>query len=112
MALSKEQEVWLKKMKTDYELFLNVPYELKTEEFCLIAVQEYGRALYYVPPAMKTEALCLAAVQKNGNALKYVPEVLKTKSVCLAAARQNIKAFKFVPENLRDEVLRGIKKEK
>ena len=85
--------------------FLKIPEKIKTEKFCLAAVQQIGRALEYVPEALRTKAVCLAAVQHYGQALQYVPEALKTEAVCLAAVQQDGYALEYVPEALKTEAM-------
>jgi hypothetical protein len=62
-----------------------------------------------VPELVKTEEFCLAAVQQNGSDLKYVPNALRTEAICLAAVQKNGAAFEFVQENLRVKVEAALK---
>jgi hypothetical protein len=83
-----------------------VPEDLKTQELCLVAVQDFGRTLDFVPEAFKTPELCLAAVQQDVRALQYVPDELKTAKLCLAAIQAQAKdrstfwisKLEFVPD--------------
>jgi hypothetical protein len=67
----------------------------------LAAVQNYGRALYYVPKPLRTPELCWEAVRQNSWALKDVPEPLRTPELCLEAVRQTGWALQRVPHALR-----------
>jgi len=75
-------------MKLSASTFKDIPENLKTPEWCLMAVKKNGNNLKYVPENLKTEEMCLIAVKANSFNLKYVPENLKTeeaKWLCLAA---------------------------
>jgi len=50
-----------------------VPEKFRTEELCLEAVKQDGRALLYVPKKFWTAELCMMAVKKNEFALEYMP---------------------------------------
>ncbi len=58
---------------------------MQTEEICLAAVQQDGRALEYVTPKAQTEEIWLVAVRKSGHALQYVRSDLQTESMCIIA---------------------------
>ena len=78
-----------------------VPSELKTSEFYLEAVRQWGHALKYVPENLKTPELCLAAVQNDGLALRFLFDELKTPKLCRIAVQQNNHARQFLPDALK-----------
>jgi len=82
-----------------------VPEDLKTEEICLAAVQLSSSALEYVPGHMQTEEILLAVVQDDGCSLEYVPKHLKTEAICLAAVQNDGYALEYVPKHLRTEAI-------
>jgi len=65
MALSKEQEEWLKKIPGYYYSEKNkakvkeIPAELLTEEFCVAAVHQTTWLMEFLPDVAKTEAVYL-----------------------------------------------------
>jgi len=61
-------------------------------EFCLAAVRQSGKALYYI--VKQTRELCLEAIKKNAYALKYVKH--QTEELCLAAVRRDGFALQYV----------------
>jgi hypothetical protein len=122
-------DFWLRKIKKDPKLFMDVPEEQKSAEFCFAAVKKNGLTFEYVPDSLKTAALCLAAVKSlhswfhcvsdlqkteavclsavkdHGFILEYVPKSLRTESVCLAAVKDCDYALEFVPESLKNKVI-------
>jgi len=50
-----------------------------SEEFCHLAVSNYGKALEFVPDKYKTKELFFEAVKQNGHALKFVDVSMLTK---------------------------------
>lgn len=57
-----------------------------------------------------TEDICLAAVQQNGKALKYVED--KTLEICLAAVTQNNEALRFIKDpEMRKQVEEATEKQ-
>jgi hypothetical protein len=75
-----------------------MPEKHRTAEFCLAAVNSFGKALKHVPENHKTAELCRVAVDNYSHALEYVPEKHKTYELCLAAMN-NGDDLEFVPEN-------------
>ena len=70
-----EQNYWMDIIKKYSSMLESVPEELKTKEFCEIAVKKDGGDLKHVPEELKTQELCKIAVENNhGWALEYVPE--------------------------------------
>ncbi len=51
-----------------------------------------------LPDALRTEDVCLEAVRENGKALKWVPDTLKTPALCLEAARCGPEALRYAPQ--------------
>ena len=87
---------------------MDVPRDLRTAEMCRIAVAQNGRALAYVPEDLRTEKICRLAVAQNGAALAYVPMALRTEEMCRIAVAQNGPALGYVPEKLRTEEMCSI----
>ena len=59
----------------------DVPKKLKTSEFYLEAVRQWGQALKFVPEELITPELCLAAVQQDAMTLvRYVYGSLRRAS--------------------------------
>jgi hypothetical protein len=79
--------------------------EEQTEEICLEAVKQDGKALQYVKK--QTEEICLEAVKQNGRALQYVKK--QTEEICLEAVKQNGRALQFVKEQTEQMCLEAVK---
>jgi len=69
--------------------FFLIPEEFRSEELCLIAVQQKAGALKYVPRKFLTRELCLMALQKDKDVLGYIPKNLYTPEILLIACTQN-----------------------
>jgi hypothetical protein len=76
-----------------------VPKDLRSEEICLQAVKENGRALKYV--INQTDAICITAVKHDFRALEYVYE--QTEEICRAAQNKKMQVYRLV----RNTQLRG-----
>lgn len=68
----------------------------QTDEICLIAVKQDGRALQYVKN--QTVDICIAAVKQNGLALKFVNN--QNYEICVEAVKQNGMALQFVKQDI------------
>jgi hypothetical protein len=71
----------------------------KTNDLCMIAVEQNGMALKYVET--QTEELCRLAVINCGSALQYVKN--QTYDICLNAVKNDGYALEFV-ENQTEEI--------
>jgi hypothetical protein len=77
----------------------DVPYDYRSPELCLLAVQGTGWALEHVPSVLKDEEMCLIAVTHIGHALMYVPPRLRTLAVCKAAFISDEDCLAYVPDD-------------
>lgn len=82
----------------------DVPAASRTEEMCLAAVRQNGRALESVPEALRTLEMCFAAVRQCGHALKDVPEFMRSAKLCHLAVRGS-EVLHLVPTEFRSEKL-------
>jgi hypothetical protein len=71
----------------------------QTEEMCLAAVAQNGRAIKFVKD--QTECVCLVAVKKDPCCLKFIKN--KTPKICQAAVFKEGKSIRFVPTKLQTE---------
>ena len=90
----------------------HVPFNSRSAELCLLAVQGTGWALEHVPLLWRDDDLCLTAVSHIGCALMFVPEDRRTLAICKAAFTSDEDCLKYVPEDkrwiashLRNEIL-------
>ncbi len=79
--------------------------EWENENFCLEAVKQNGKALYYVEN--QTEEICLEAVKQNGNALQFVKN--QTEEMCLKAVKQYGNALEYVKNQTEEICLKAVK---
>jgi len=70
--------------------------EHQTEEICILAVQQDGYALEFVNEEFLTEKICMIAIQQNGMALWHVKEQYQTDELCILAVQQNCYAIQHV----------------
>ena len=59
----------------------------QTPELCMAAVQERGRALYYVEH--QTPDVCIAAIRENSDSMKYIDINLLEMWLNIASANLN-----------------------
>jgi hypothetical protein len=76
--------------------FMDVPEELRNDEFWRNALSESGHLLKKVPMSQLTEEYCRLAIKNDGKALEFVPDKFMTKELCFAAVKQNSHALKYV----------------
>jgi hypothetical protein len=81
----------------------------QTNDICLAAVEQNGKALQYVLDDIVTDKIYLAAVKQNGNALEYVAK--QTPEICLAAVQQSAYALRFVRIQTDEICLAAVKNE-
>ncbi len=71
------------------------------------AVNENGKAFYYVNESIKDEALALAAVTQNEMALQHINDEFTTAEVIFAALRQNGYSLKFTRNSKSSKICVG-----
>ena len=79
----------------------NVPDEIRTPEFCILAAKQTMGVINWLPLHLLTYDLCLAAVEFNGYSFVWVPESLKRRELCLIAVRNYSGALNWVPNELK-----------
>ena len=76
-----------------------LPYELKTHEICLDAIERNRFDLKYVPRKHKTHDLCLTTISNSTESYRYIPKIVKTNEFYLKAIEINHYVFIYVPDD-------------
>ena len=65
-----------------------------------------GYNLGYINDDKKTEELCLLAVQDDADAIKYVPEHLMTEKICYTAVYNDPRVMYYIPKKFLTQKVR------
>lgn len=98
-------EMLLRFQKGVHQLLHQVPKDLRTYEMCLAGVSVAGWTITSVPLEILSEEICLQAVMNCGRALETIPERFKTHEVCLAAVNQDPFSLQFIPKEITSQAI-------
>lgn len=119
----KDEDFYIKNVRTGMLLFTQVPSEFRTEAVCTAAIiRDVWNIRHINEPSVDlcrlavntdpssiqfikrpSESLCLLAVSNEGSCLQYIKN--QTKDVCIAAINDNPWAFQYV-KNQTDDISR------
>lgn len=99
---------WSEALKRNGRLLEKMPIEMKTVEFCLLAVSQSPSALEFVPDTLKTHSLCLHALNlvagwsyNEIHILKFIPERIITEDFFSSAAKKSNSILELVPTEMK-----------
>jgi hypothetical protein len=93
-------------IRRDASCLPQIPFRLKTEEICLLAIERATdmELLYAIPYDAMTEKLCGRLVEKFPRALAYIlPEDKRTPELCLRAVKGDESLRSHVPEAITND---------
>lgn len=89
------KEIFTLVMMRDKTILKYVPDDLKTEELCLLAINNHGDSIKYIPSKMITEKMCEDAI-KQSFCLQYIPQHMKEYAIECAIKYQPRKYLKSI----------------
>ena len=92
------EEMCLAAVKNNGRAIRYVPQEFLSKQIQSTALKQNGLAVKYIQTEKLSEEICLEAVTENGLAMQYVPPIFQTKQMQITALKQNPRALKFIKE--------------
>ena len=75
----------------------NVPYKYRTIDL-INTMKHFNGVIKFIPFELRTYDICLDAIERNCYDLQYVPKKFKTMELCIRAVKYSLWALKYVPK--------------